>query len=167
MPGNGTEPKAFSTAFAITLGVVVLVASGAFIWFANIFNLKVVLGDDAAKADPRAALAAAIIGPVFGLAVVLVAIGLWMTIVEWRAAFKATVPQGGDVSAAGVGATIKAIVEALKDLSGSKLVLISGVVLVVTVGWIAGAAVPETASPTPSATPSSTSGSSPSPSATP
>jgi len=109
------------------------------------------------KDDPRALLAKVVITPTWSLAAVLVLIGLAMTIIEWRASFRTEGASKKGVSTNSALDVVE-VAKVLSALTGAKLVLLSGVVLIVVVGWMTGASVGSNSSPAASTSSSSSSG---------
>jgi len=155
-----TTPARFHTKFAAIAGLSLLLVVCAFTYLSGALQLKVVIDATTLKQDPRAALAGQIVGPILVLSVGLIALGVWMALVEWRAAFQAT---AGAPQPSSLGVNPAELIASLSKLKGAALVLISGVVLVVVVGWMVGAPVeaggtsagstaPASATPAPSPT---------------
>ena len=109
------------------------------------------------KDDPRALLAKVVITPTWSLAAVLVLVGLAMTIIEWRASFRTEGASKKGVSTNSALDVVE-VAKVLSALTGAKLVLLSGVVLIVVVGWMTGASVGSNGSPAASTSSSSSSG---------
>src|SRR2546427_11893543 len=102
--------------------------------------------------EPRLRVAVKLAAPSVLIGAVLIAVGLWMAIVEWRGRFaiakrlEATEPGRTTVMTADDAG--KAI-EALSKLQGAALVMVIGSLLMLSAAWVAqSAASPPPASPT-------------------
>ncbi len=126
-----TEPLKFHWLFAVITGVLVLALLGLFIRQAAPFGLSVSLVEEAETADPRAILAAKIMGPMLALGALVLLAGLWMVLVEWRGAFSTAKADG--VSERG---TIAEILKVVGDLKGAGQVFVGGLVIVLAVAWM-------------------------------
>jgi len=141
----------FSTGFAVILGIALALALVLFVALSGLFNLQANFTDKAAEADPRAILAAKVIGPILLLGAALIAVGIWMAAVEWRGTFK---------SATTLTNTPKGFLDAallvLKDLKGSSLLIVGGIAVIFAVAWMVSSTVstenPSGSSPTSSPT---------------
>lgn len=148
-PAAQTEPLRFHPIFAGTIAIVLAALVAAFVVLSGLLNLTVPLTGEAAKADPRAALAAAVIGPVMVLGLGVLALGAWMVLNEWYGAFVAPKPNASDVTKK---SSVVEAISALKDLKGSSLVFIGGIALVLSVTWMVSATA-SGESPDPASTP--------------
>lgn len=135
-PGVVSKVKlVFRTSFATVTAIILLVLLALFVWFGNLFSLAIALGDDVVKADPRAALAAKVIGPVLALGALLLVAGLWMVMLEWRGGFETTTAKDTTLK----GLDVVEIVKAVGSLKGATLVFVGGLVVVLAVAWMVGA----------------------------
>lgn len=172
-PETPHPPIPWNSVFAVVSAGALLGLLFLFIWLGNLFNLTVSLGEDAAKADPRAALAARVIGPVLAIGAMLLLAGLWMVLLEWRGSFEAS-----NAAAATQNKGPLDLVELTKvvaGLKGAQLIFVGGLVVILAVAWMVGAtsdsggdtsAAPSSAAPS-SAAPSSATTASPGASTTP
>lgn len=152
-----TVPLDFHSAFAMLSAVVLAVFVLLFIFVGKPWQLGISLSGEAQKADPRAALAGSVIGPVLTIGIVVLLTGLWMVLVEWRAAFK-PVPAGGVTTRGGGVESFTDMLKAIATLKGSTLVFVGGLAVLFAVAWMTSAAAGvDTSSDTPSAAPSTAS----------
>ncbi len=142
------EPLKFHRPFAVITGILALALLGLFIRQAAPFGLSVSLVEEAETADPRAILAAKIMGPMLALGALVLLAGLWMVLVEWRGAFSTAKADG--VSERG---TIAEILKVVGDLKGAGQVFVGGLVIVLAVAWMVSSTAGAETDPTP--TPSS------------
>lgn len=142
-PATPAVPLIFKSWFALSSLLVLLLVLIVFVWKSDLLSLSVSFADDVAENDPRAALAAKVMGPILVIGTAMLAIGIWMIAVEWRGAF-ADRPRTKGLS----DGVFAAAVGALKDLKGANLVVIGGIVLILSVAWMVSATVSSTA-PTP------------------
>lgn len=150
-PAAPTTPLVFKPWFAIITFVVIIGLLVAFAWFSGLFDLEVVLGEKPSETDPRAALAAKVIGPILVIAAALIAFGTWMVAVEWRGAFQAAKTQSTPK-----GHPLTEALNVLKDLKGANLLVIGGIAVIFAVAWMVSATVSSDApEPAPSQSPSS------------
>lgn len=129
-PAN-TEPLKFHWLFAVITGVLVLALLGLFVWQAAPFGLSVSLVKDAETADPRAVLAAKVMGPMLALGALVLLAGLWMVLVEWRGAFSTAKADGVSERS-----SIVEILKVVGDLKGAGQVFVGGLVIVLAVAWM-------------------------------
>ena len=101
--------------------------------------------------EPRLRVAVKLAAPSVLIGAVLIAVGLWMAIVEWRGRFavakrlEAGKPGETVMTADDAGKAI----EALSKLQGAALVMVIGALLMLSAAWVAqSAASPQPASPT-------------------
>jgi len=155
-PTATTVPLKFPTGFALVSVVVLLALLGVFVAQGNLWRLPVTLGEAAQKTDPRAALAASVIGPMLAVGTLVLLAGLWMVLTEWRAAFKPVAT--GEVTTRGGGFdSVTDMLKAVATLKGSTLVFVGGLAVLFAVAWMVSSAagVGTSAATTPSSAPSS------------
>lgn len=142
-------PLTFDMVFALVVGLVVLGLLVAFVVGGSLFGLNATVGAEAAKLDPRGALAAKVMGPMLALGALLLLAGLWMVIVEWRGTFATAKAPGVKERSL---PSIPEIIKAMGTLKGANLVFVGGLVVVLAVAWmVSSTAGAETdPSPTPS-----------------
>lgn len=126
-------PLTFDMVFAVVVGLVVLGLLIAFVVGGSLFGLNATVGADAAKLDPRGALAAKVMGPMLALGALLLLAGLWMVIVEWRGTFATATASGAKERGA---PSIPEIIKAMGALKGANLVFVGGLVIVLAVAWM-------------------------------
>jgi hypothetical protein len=149
--GPSVNPLVFHSVFAWVSIAVLLVLLVVFVSQSHLWGLAVSLGDEAQKTDPRAALAASVIGPVLTIGAALLLAGLWMVLVEWRAAFRSNTPD--KVVTRGGFDSVTDMLKAIVNLKGSSLVFVGGLALLFAVAWMVSSAagVDTNTSTTPSA----------------
>jgi len=118
--------------FAVAAGIVavaVLVALGvaARVWTR--------LRDSTDQASTLEALPGQVAWPLLTIGAVVLALGLWMVVVEWRGTFAAAPTKPGTKAADPVK-----VLELLSKLKGATLVSLVGLVILLAPAWIAGSA---------------------------
>jgi hypothetical protein len=125
-------PLAFNTSFAWVVAVLLVVAVVLFTMTSGLFDLTVGIGEKAREIDPRAALAAKVMGPILVVGTALLATGVWMVAVEWRGGFaaarKATETQNKGL--------LESALVVLKDLKGPSLLVVGGIAVIFAVAWM-------------------------------
>lgn len=144
----GAAP-AYRSDFAKSAGTAV--AAVAALTIIIVIALLSSLNKDGLGADGK--IAVVLLAAVLIIGIVVLAVGVWMAVVEWNGAMK--VEPTGMRGLTSVGP----IVEAVGKLKGAALVLVVGGLLVFSVAWSAKDALPEPAkaTPTPSASPTGSS----------
>lgn len=151
MAEENTEKPLWRGAFAIVVAAAIALLTGVLLVWSGILEHDLGLEDAYESFDSRQVLGARIVGVVAAVGIVVVAMGLWMALVEWRGRFEAAQEAKKALEAAagdkvtGLGAEdaaklIPETVEALGALKGAALVLVSGVVILLGVSWMTASA---------------------------
>lgn len=155
-PMPSAEPVAvdkpyFSTAFAVVCGLIAVIGAVLVIRATDVLDDQLGMSDDVWTAlKPEGQLASRLVVPIILLGIILVLLGTWMALVEWRGSFKSS----GDMTARGA-VDPAAIITAIGKLKGAALVLVVGGVLMLAAAWVASSAAqpaPTTPSPSSAAT---------------
>jgi hypothetical protein len=153
-PSDGNS-GIFKTGFAVIIAfVIAILALGMYLAiFKDWWPLgKAGFSDAEWNAfEPRLKVAVKLAAPSVLIGAVLIAVGLWMAIVEWRGRFavakrlEAGKPGERIMTADEAGK----VIEALSKLQGAALVMVIGALLMLSAAWVAqSAASPPPASPT-------------------
>jgi hypothetical protein len=134
-PGNESK-SGFNSGFAtIALFLVVAVGLLAIAGLATITG-RLGLATDWQALGTRFKFALVIAVPALLLGALVVLVGLWMALVEWRSRFQATTMAGNREEL-----NVPAIVDAVGKLRGAALVMVVGALLILGSAWIAQSAV--------------------------
>jgi hypothetical protein len=155
-----TEPKAepptFHRGFAVAIGLLLLAIGLLFFGTVGPFRGTGSLAQDAWDTlDGRGKLALTIALPMIAIGCLLLLVGLWMAIVEWRGRFRdAPPPPRDEETPRGVIEELPKIIDAVGKLQGAALVLVVGLLALFAAAWVgqAGAGADPAATPTPTPT---------------
>jgi hypothetical protein len=144
---TGTEAPRWDTATAVWVALGLVVVGGLLGAYLHLWDGRSGFSEaDWAGLDGRLKLAAEVVVPLVALGGVVVLIGVWMAIVEWRGRFRAPSKYRG------IEEDLPKIIEAIGKLQGAALVLVVGVLVLFAAAWIAQSGVGAVgASPSPSA----------------
>jgi hypothetical protein len=157
-PANTTAPEPPPTwhfNFAVLVAIVVAIVVIATLIFVHPLNAHGGLSDEDWKAiDAKLKVALSAMGPLIVIGVIVIFVGLWMTLVEWRGRFAETTPAAADKGLS--GSDVGTVIDAVGKLRGATLAMVVGGLLLLGAAWIgqaAGGSSTPAATPTPAAAP--------------
>lgn len=140
-PAAATEPQpVFHRNFAIWAAISVVAVGIVLIVISRLLDRFGISGDDWKTLDSGLKVGVSIAMPVAVLGCLLVLVGLWMALVEWRGRFLEAITPAStpDVQTKGLEDLInEKTIEALGKLRGPALVMLVGALLLVSSAWVA------------------------------
>jgi hypothetical protein len=136
-PTTPETPEAlpsYNASFAIIAAIVLLLMGVAVLWRPMSVAWEITK-DDWKGTDGDKALTATLSLPLIVVGGVLVLIGTWMAVVEWRGRFRE--PEPARVTTRGLTVDLAKTIDAIAKLRGAALVLVIGAVLMLGAAWVA------------------------------
>lgn len=123
-------PRDFAGGLAVIIGVVTVVLGLA-------VRIGTRLRENTAQASTLEALPGQVTWPLLTIGWLVIATGIWMVVVEWRAGFLADPKKTPEPETKDAAEQLAKLVTALGNLKGATLVTLVGLVLLIAPVWIA------------------------------
>jgi hypothetical protein len=132
----GEDAPEFHRLFAIAAAIALVVVGVLLFLGLQYLGSRILVGDFYRSLEGRLKVAVVLGLPTMVVGTVVVLVGAWMAIVEWRGRLRK--PASNKVGTRSVGAgEVKEIIGAVGNLRGAALVIVVGAILMLGTAWIA------------------------------